>query len=89
MEQLSGIYGHEAAQPEGFFYQDWTCERFTATEHDRPPMYEHPLYQPPAGKTFIWDGVIRFAGTETAFEHGGYLEGALSAAERAVSNLHP
>jgi monoamine oxidase len=49
-------------------------------------MYQHPLYHPPAGKTSIWDGTIHFAGTETADQHGGYLEGALTAAERAVMN---
>lgn len=47
-------------------------------------MYEHPHYSPPAGQTTIWDGIIHFAGTETASQHGGYLEGALNAAERAV-----
>jgi monoamine oxidase len=50
-------------------------------------MYQHPYYHPPAGHTSIWDGTIQFAGTETADEHGGYLEGALNAAERAVMNL--
>jgi monoamine oxidase len=34
----------------------------------------------------MWEGAIRFAGTETATQHGGYLEGALAAAERAVWN---
>jgi len=83
--QLSSIYGKPAAQPTIFFYQDWARERFTSTQFDQPPMYEHPLYHPPAGQTSIWDGTIHFAGTETANQHGGYLEGALTAAERAVS----
>ena len=69
-----------------FFYQDWACERFTATQFDQPPMVEHPLYHPPAGKTSIWGGIIHFAGTETADQQRGYLEGALTSAERAVIN---
>ena len=81
--KLQGIL----AKPEAFFYQDWACERFTATQYDQPPMVEHPFYQPPAGKTSMWDGTIHFAGTETAEQHGGYLEGALTAAERAVASL--
>lgn len=84
--QLAIMYDKSAAQPMAFFYQDWACERFTATQFDQPPMYDHPLYQPPAGKTSIWDGIIHFAGTETADEHGGYLEGAIISAERAVMN---
>ncbi|MBW2604677.1 MAG: FAD-dependent oxidoreductase [Deltaproteobacteria bacterium] len=86
LSQLEIIYGKPAAQPTTLFYQDWARERFTATQFDQPPMYEHPLYQPPAGRTSIWDGTIHFAGTETANQHGGYLEGALTAAERAVMN---
>jgi len=86
LSQLAIIYGKPAAQPTAFFYQDWARERFTATQFDQPPVYEHPLYHPPAGQTSIWDGTIHFAGTETANQHGGYLEGALTAAERAVIN---
>jgi monoamine oxidase len=87
LSQLAIIYGKPAAQPTTFFYQDWARERFTSTRLDQSPMYEHPIYQPPAGQTSIWEGTIHFAGTETANQHGGYLEGALTAAERAVMNL--
>ena len=85
LSQLAIIYGKPAAQPTAFFYQDWARERYTATQFDQPPMVEHPRYHPPAGQTAIWDGSIHFAGTETADQHGGYLEGALTAAERAVN----
>ena len=85
--QLASIYGRSAADPVTFFYQDWAREQFTATEFDQRPMYEHPCYKPPAGRTSIWDGIVHFAGSETADEHGGYLEGALNSAERAVKNL--
>ncbi len=84
LAQLALIYGKAAAQPTTFFYKDWAREPFTATKLDQPPMYEHPRYHPPAGQTNFWDNIIHFAGTETANQHGGYLEGALTAAERAV-----
>ena len=84
LAQLALIYGKAAAQPETFFFTDWAREPYTATKLDQPPMYEHPLYHPPAGQTSFWDGVIHFAGTETANKNGGYLEGALGAARRAV-----
>jgi monoamine oxidase len=84
--QLANIYGKPAARPKAFFYKDWARERFTATRYDQPPMYAHPRYHPPAGRTSIWDGIIHFAGSETADQNGGYLEGALAAAERAVMN---
>ena len=50
-------------------------------------MYQHPQYRPPADKAAIWDETVLFAGTETASEQGGYLEGALVAAERAWTRL--
>lgn len=84
LDQLSIIYDKKAAQPKTYFYIDWACEQYTATSLDQPPMYEHPIYHPPADQASIWDGVIRFAGTETANQYGGYTEGALDAAERAV-----
>ncbi len=84
LEQLALIYGKPADRPTAFFYKDWAQEKFTATRLDQPPMYTHPLYAPPAGQTSFWNNLIHFAGTETAPQHGGYLEGALTAAERAV-----
>jgi len=77
LSQFESLYGKEAARPGTVFYQDWAKERYTATQFD----------QPPAGKTAIWDGVIHFAGSETSSEHGGYLEGALVSAKRAVRGL--
>ena len=84
VSQLVEIYGSPAAKPLTCFYQDWAREPYTATIYDQPPMHEHPIYHPPAGKTSIWEGRIHFAGTETAAENGGYLEGALTAAKRAA-----
>ena len=87
LRQLVALFGPEAATPLTLFYQDWAREPFTATTHDQPPMTVHPVYRPPAGRSSIWDGTLHFAGTETADLYGGYLEGALNAAQRAVSNI--
>jgi len=87
LSQLAMLFGEPATHPTAFFYKDWAQERFTATRFDQPPMVEHPLYHPPAGRTSMWDGIVHFAGTETAERNGGYLEGALTAAERAVKGI--
>ncbi len=87
LEQLKLLYGEPAANPSVLYYKDWAKEKYTATQYDQPPMLEHPVYYPPAGKISIWDDSVLFAGTETAEEHGGYMEGAIIAAERAVMNL--
>jgi len=85
LTQLSLLYGQEAGRPVSVYYQDWAKEEFTATEYDQRAAHDHPEFQPPSGKTSIWDGMFHFAGTETADHLRGYLEGALSSAERAVS----
>jgi monoamine oxidase len=84
LTQLNLLYGQGAGQPVSIYYQDWAREEFTATEYDQRAVHNHPEYQPPCGKNSIWDGTFHFAGTETADHLGGYLEGALSSAERAV-----
>ena len=85
LTQLTLLYGPAAGHPVGVYYQDWAREAFTATEYDRRSAHNHPEYHPPSGKNSIWDDTLHFAGSETADHLGGYLEGALSSAERAVS----
>lgn len=85
--QLGLLYGQGAGKPAKIYYQDWAREPFTATEYDLRAAHNHPEYDPPSGKTSIWDGTFHFAGTETADQLGGYLEGALASAERAVSAI--
>jgi len=83
-QQLQLLYGEGAGKPVTVFYKDWAMEGFTATEYDQRAAHDHPLYQPPLGKSGIWDGIVLFAGTETSDQYGGYLEGAVASAERAV-----
>jgi monoamine oxidase len=37
--------------------------------------------------TGVWDGRLQFASSETAPEMGGYMEGALAAAERVAAQV--
>ena len=84
LDQRALIFGPPARSPLATFYQDWAREPFTATRFDQAPLREHPLYHPPANCSSFWEGQIIFAGTETSRHQGGYLEGALAAAVRAV-----
>ncbi|WDP88414.1 MAG: FAD-dependent oxidoreductase [Desulfobacter sp.] len=87
LSQLASVYGEEAGEPVSVYYKDWAKEEFTATEYDKRSAHNHPEFLPPSGKTSIWDKSLHFAGTETADEFGGYLEGALASAERAVHSF--
>ena len=84
LAQLARLFGDAAASPVSVHVKDWAQSRFTATARDWPSLAEHPRYGalPDAGP--IWRDRLVWAGTETAADHGGYLEGALEAAERAA-----
>ncbi|WP_406430764.1 FAD-dependent oxidoreductase [Streptomyces sp. NBC_00631] len=82
--QLAQLFGPAAARPDTLHIQNWSGERWTT-----PPavhrlgdysLFGHPLYQQPA-----LDGRLHWASTETATRYAGHIEGALAAAERAVT----
>ena len=73
--------GPLAQAPAQMFVEDWAFDPFAATTADHAPLSTHPTYGLPPAMTGLWDGDLRFAGTEVATQFGGYLEGALEAAE--------
>lgn len=81
--QLGALFGPEAAAPREVVIQDWATETFTATPADQANGGAHPDYRPVALPA-PWGERIMLAGAEVAPEFGGYLEGALAAAEAAA-----
>ncbi|NRB02571.1 MAG: FAD-dependent oxidoreductase [Rhodobacteraceae bacterium] len=81
-QQLERLFGDQAADPLEVLVKDWSIDAATATSADLAPVRSHPSYRalPPTQR-------ILFAGTETAPLEGGFLEGALEAAEAAFRNL--
>ncbi len=85
LAQLVRLFGTEAAKPVATFLKDWSVDALTATADDRqagehPTPVSQPWFDP------AWSGRAAMAGSETALEHPGYLEGALLAAYRAVQS---
>lgn len=80
--QLVRLFGPDAATPLDVFIKDWSEDTATATLADRTPLAHHPTYSaiPPTGR-------LIFAGTEASPMDGGFLEGALAAAETAHTIL--
>lgn len=81
LKQLVRMFGQDAANPISMHFQDWSTEPLTATPRDFKfeqigNVLRHPWN--------FWDGKVILAGSECASEYAGYLEGALSAAQRAV-----
>jgi monoamine oxidase len=84
IEQLTAIFGPEAAEPLDVMIHDWRAETYTS-----PPGVErltafhtfgHSMYCEPT-----MGGRIHWASTETAQAAPGHIEGALQAANRAAT----
>jgi len=69
--------------------KDWAFDPWTATTADHAPLTAHPAYGLPSALAEIWDNALIFSGTETAPQFGGFLEGALEAAEIAADMCSP
>ena len=82
---LAELFGHEAREPTLYVDQDWTREQYSGGCYVgiMPPgvmtSVARTLREP-------W-GRVHWAGTETAIEHNGYLDGAIEAGERAATEV--
>lgn len=80
--QLTRLFGPDAATPNDVFVKDWSEDVATATQADLTPPTGHPPYSAiPSTARLI------FAGSESSPVDGGFLEGALAAAEAAHARL--
>ncbi|WP_371225442.1 flavin monoamine oxidase family protein [Roseovarius sp. 2305UL8-3] len=87
LAQLARLFGPEAARPVKTAYQDWAQAPETASPLDHAPLSHHPAYGMPPALHGMWDGRLHLCVTEVAPEMGGFLEGALAAAEHTARLL--
>lgn len=88
VEQLGLMYGAKGAQPLDVLVQDWAREEYTATADDEnEQLLQHPPYGTPASLSNLWDGKLLLTSSEMAPVFGGYLEGALEAAETTTARI--
>jgi len=87
LAQLIRLFGNQAAAPQALVIKDWAADPMTATSADHAPLYAHPKYGIPPALTGLWRGRLLWAGSETGTEFGGYIEGALEAAEAVMRQL--
>ncbi|EEE35924.1 amine oxidase family, flavin-containing [Rhodobacteraceae bacterium KLH11] len=83
-EQLVRLFGPDAEAPKALLLKDWAFDPCTSVVADQQPVYAHPQYGLPQAMANIWGNQLIFSGTEVAPQFGGYLEGALEAAENAL-----
>lgn len=82
--QLVRLFGKDAGNPKAVLFKDWADDPLTATVEDAEPTSDHPAFGTVADVGPDWERTLFVAGTEAARSGGGYLEGALVAAEDAV-----
>jgi len=88
LSQLERLFGAQAARPTEIAFKDWATDPLTATRADSPGPREHPPYGEPGLFRLWYDGRLVFAGAEASPTHGGLIEGALEAADRAIERLY-
>lgn len=85
VQQLTGLFGEEAAQPVDYIEKDWCADPWSAGCYVAimPPAvmtrYGSVLREPV--------GPIHWAGTETATVWNGYMDGAIQSGERAAQEI--
>ncbi len=87
VDQLAALFGNELKSPLDVVIQDWATLPMIARPADRAALRSHPSYGLPASLRNLWEGALHLSSTETAVGFGGYLEGALEAAEQTANLL--
>lgn len=87
LAQLERLFGQKAAKPSELIIKDWALDTLITTDLDQAPMHSHPHYHLPHQMKNLWEGKLLFTGTEVAAQFGGYIEGALEAAEYTASQI--
>ncbi len=85
IESLAGVFGDRARSPKAYVEEDWSAERWTRGCYAG--------YLPPGVLTAYGDAIrapigrIHWAGTETATEWNGYMDGAVQSGLRAAGEV--
>ncbi|WP_339658946.1 NAD(P)/FAD-dependent oxidoreductase [Flavobacterium frigidarium] len=85
--QLEKVFGQEALQFTSYHETVWSKEEFTKSAKQIGFMYPHQNNGHPLFRKNYCDNRLLFAGTETAQQHPGYMEGAVVAAQRVANEI--
>ncbi len=83
-EQMKRLFADKSELITKIYCKDWKEEKFSSTKHDHQGLSEHPSY---GLNLSHCDEKLFFIGTETAYDNGGYLEGAVISALNIAKRL--
>ena len=86
LTQLTAMFGPKMANPLHLELQDWATIPEISRTQDRNPVRYHPSYSLPSVLGSLAESGVHFCSTETAHGFGGFLEGALEAAETVAAS---
>lgn len=87
LSQFVELFGPAMSAPRRLILKDWATTPELATPLDRAPVRNHPAYGTPPVLRGLWDGRLHLSSTEMGRGFGGFLEGALEAAEATAKAL--
>lgn len=82
--QLVRLFGEQAAEPLAIHIKDWRQDTLSSAPLDNAPLLDHPKYGFPQR---LIHANIFCCSTESSAHEGGYLEGALNAAQQCANTL--
>jgi len=86
-DQLVAMFGPEMSNPLDIRLRDWARNPLIATQKDYVSPRSHPVYGVPRELTGLWSGDLIISSTEMGHQFGGFLEGALEAADATANRL--
>lgn len=87
IEQLTQLFGGQAASPAALHIYDWYQQPRTAVKADNERLTTHPQYGHRWLQMDYWHDRLFFSASETDSAFGGYMEGAIRAAQRTFEAL--
>jgi monoamine oxidase len=85
--QLTRLFGVPASQPIEVHLKDWAFDVHTATELDQEIPRFHPNNDIVNSTESLWGEQLIWSGSESADSSNGFLEGALVASLKTISNI--
>jgi len=82
--QMKRLFADRSELISKIYFIDWKGEKYSSSIHDTKGFSEHPRY---GLNLSHFDNKLFFMGTETAYEEGGYLEGAVNSAKVTAEKL--
>lgn len=85
IDQLCALFGEKAKAYTKIYMLNWNDEIYTATQEDKQALSAHPNY---GYELCSMGDRLYFTSTESSYDNGGYIEGALAKAQKIAKTIN-